>query len=189
MPVPVPPGERRRLLAALAASLALHCMLLASPGPALFQWPKPLPLAARLAMPAVPEASDEEPFPVTQQSPAPATEPPPGIELSPARAEATGAPRDEPASAAPPRREIEAAQARLAQHGFYPPEALAQGIEGEVRVLVRLDAGQRITATQVIAGSGHAVLDQAALRAVRSLGRIEGAGTSTLVLPVIFRLE
>lgn len=79
-------------------------------------------------------------------------------------------------------------QARVAQALFYPPEAVARGLEGEVVVAVEVDASGRIVDASVVAGSGHALLDEAALRAVQRVGRLPGAARRFL-LPVRFRLD
>ncbi|HMW43887.1 MAG: energy transducer TonB [Candidatus Accumulibacter sp.] len=84
---------------------------------------------------------------------------------------------------------VENAQRKLAQHVFYPPEAIARGLEGETRLLLRLDANGRITEVSIAASSGHAILDQAAVRAGRALGRLNWSENRELLLPVVFRLE
>jgi protein TonB len=50
----------------------------------------------------------------------------------------------------------------------YPTQARAQHIEGVVMLLVSVDAGGRVTSASIHQGSGHAVLDRAALEAVHS---------------------
>lgn len=50
----------------------------------------------------------------------------------------------------------------------YPAEARAQRIEGVVMLLVGVDAEGRVTNASIHQGSGHAVLDRAALEAVRT---------------------
>ena len=81
------------------------------------------------------------------------------------------------------------AQRKLLQHVFYPPEAVARGIEGEVRLLVRLDADGRVSEARIAASSGHAILDDAALRAAYAAGRLGGEGVRELILPVVFHLQ
>ena len=46
---------------------------------------------------------------------------------------------------------------------FYPQEAIARGLEGEVLVLIIIDESGRVTAARVEEGSGHTILDDAAL--------------------------
>lgn len=82
-----------------------------------------------------------------------------------------------------------AAQRKLAEHVFYPPEAVAAGIEGEVHLLLTLDAAGRVADAVIASSSGHAALDRAALEAARAMGRLPAAGARELILPVIFRLE
>lgn len=50
----------------------------------------------------------------------------------------------------------------------YPPEARAQRIEGVVLLIVGVDAEGRVTNASVREGSGHGMLDRAALEAVRT---------------------
>ncbi|KAB2938107.1 MAG: energy transducer TonB [Rhodocyclaceae bacterium] len=72
---------------------------------------------------------------------------------------------------------------------FYPPEAVSRGLEGEVRVLLTLDAEGGIMDAQVAAGSGHRLLDIAAVQAALAMGSLPGAGVRELILPVVFRLR
>jgi len=80
------------------------------------------------------------------------------------------------------------AQSALSEHLFYPPEAVARGLEGEVVLLLVLaDSGQLISA-DIARSSGHALLDQAALDAARRIGALPGNPRQTL-FPVSFRLQ
>ncbi len=81
-----------------------------------------------------------------------------------------------------------AQQQRLAEHVFYPPEAVAQGLQGEVRLLLRLDAGGKLVSASVVTSSGHEVLDKAAVSAAYATGVFPGAA-GELLLPVDFRLS
>ena len=81
------------------------------------------------------------------------------------------------------------AQRKLAEHVYYPPEAVAQGLEGEVRLLVSLDESGRIVDVRVASGSGHALLDQAAIRAAYAAGSLGDTGRREVLLPVVFRLK
>jgi len=83
----------------------------------------------------------------------------------------------------------ETAQRKLSEVLFYPPEAVARGLEGEVRVLLTLDGNGAIRDAQVAAGSGHKILDEAAIKAALAMGSLPGAGTRELILPVVFRLR
>ena len=93
---------------------------------------------------------------------------------------------------APPRRlqgsSLRRAHAALSEHLFYPPEAVARGLEGDVILLLTLsDRGQLVSAA-IARGSGHALLDQAALDAARQIGALPGNPRQTL-FPVSFRLQ
>ena len=78
---------------------------------------------------------------------------------------------------------------RLSDTLLYPPQAVQQGLEGEVVVLLELGEGGRILDASVASGSGHAILDDAALRAARRLGGLSPAlAGKALLLPVRFRL-
>lgn len=97
-----------------------------------------------------------------------------------------------PPLVAPPRamrgRSLQRAQTALSAHLFYPPEAIAQGLEGEVILLLTLAEGGRLVSATVARSSGHPVLDQAALNAARRIGALPGNPRQTL-FPVSFRLQ
>lgn len=88
------------------------------------------------------------------------------------------------------RQAVHEVQQRLAQVVLYPPEALEQGLEGEVIVLLDIDARGRVAAASVASSSGHATLDDAALRAVQMIGALSPAvADRTILLPVRFQLR
>jgi protein TonB len=87
------------------------------------------------------------------------------------------------------KREVQSAQRKLSQHLFYPAEAVSRGIEGDVRLLVRLDAAGAIIDVSVAATSGHAILDNAAIRAAYAMGKLGAGEARELIVPVIFRLQ
>jgi protein TonB len=177
---------------ALVLSLALHAVALTLPALTL---PRALRahdtvvtfVTARLEPRATPERS-----------------PPPEVlknTIEPRAPEARAAPK--PPRAAPaakaatprPRPERLAGDAldrtlgELSQTLLYPPEAVRRGLEGEVVVLLELDAAGRIVAASVASGSGHAILDEAAVAATRRLGALGPAlGGKAILLPVRFRL-
>lgn len=176
--------NENRLLLAFAASLLLH-ILPFLPGllPAAKPAPPPAPLQASLRPP-----------------PAPALPPPPPLTLpeqpKPAAAPARPAPEKRPAREKP----LPAAKTwtqAVSQHlrklndagHFYPPEAIARGLEGEVLVLIIIDESGRVTAARVEQGSGHRILDDAALHAVRSLRSLPADAPREALLPVRFRLR
>lgn len=80
------------------------------------------------------------------------------------------------------------AQTALSEHLFYPPEAVAQGLEGEVILLLTLAPGGQLVSAAIARGSGHALLDQAALDAAQRIGALPGNPRQTL-FPVRFRLQ
>lgn len=161
------------------ASLLLHAAVLWPPG---FARPRPAPpppppvLEAVLLAPAL--ATREEP-------PAPATPPTPPAATVPPE---PSFPRKPP----PPRelkgRALDAAMAALSKQDFYPREAIERGLEGDVVVLLSLDEEGAIADAGIATSSGHALLDAAALAAVRRIGRLPGARPQVL-LPVRFRLD
>jgi len=71
----------------------------------------------------------------------------------------------------------------------YPPEAVERGLEGEAMVLLFLDAAGNVVAARLEASSGHAVLDEAALRAARQLRSLPDSAPREALLPVRFRLR
>lgn len=172
---------RLKLHFALALSALLHAVLLAWPRPPAPAAAAPLRLQARLlAAPAAPgapvEAPPAEPLLKDTRSDAAAE--------APAAAPVLRSPR--PAANALAR---EQAQRKLNRHVFYPPEAVERGLEGEVKLRLLLDASGRVVEAAVLAGSGHALLDRAALDAARQIGRVDAGGARELLLPVVFRLE
>lgn len=72
---------------------------------------------------------------------------------------------------------------------FYPQEAIARGLEGEVLVLIVIDENGHVSGARVEQGSGHRILDDAALRAVRSLRSLPADAPREALLPVRFRLR
>jgi protein TonB len=88
-----------------------------------------------------------------------------------------------------PERQLDETLGRLSQTLLYPPEALAKGIQGEVVLLLELGDGGRIVGASVAASSGHAVLDDAALRAAGLMGTLSPTlAGKAILLPVRFRI-
>jgi protein TonB len=81
------------------------------------------------------------------------------------------------------------AHAQIARELLYPPEAIARGLEGEVLVLLVLDASGNAIAARLEATSGHALLDDAAIRAARTLHSLPDSAPREVLLPVRFRLR
>jgi periplasmic protein TonB len=101
------------------------------------------------------------------------------------------------ASAAPPadsprRLAGEAAlkAAEQMQRGLpYPPEAIERGLQGEALVLLFLDQAGNVVAARLESSSGHALLDDAAVRAARGLRALPDSAPREALLPVRFRLR
>jgi protein TonB len=97
-----------------------------------------------------------------------------------------------PRPAAVPRRlegsSLRRAQAALTEHLFYPPQAVARGLEGDVILLLTLGDGGQLVSAAIARSSGHALLDQAALDAAQRIGALPGNPRQTL-FPVSFRLR
>jgi protein TonB len=83
---------------------------------------------------------------------------------------------------------LQRTQSALSKHLFYPPEAVAAGLEGDVVLLLTLTEDGRIAAAEIASSSGHPLLDQAALAAAGQIGVLPGNPHQTL-LPVSFRLQ
>jgi len=173
-----------RLIIALALSLALHGGLfipdifkrqtVAPPRPALQALLRPPPVPEEVpAEPLLKNTLDPEEVPATQAVP---VEPPP---VTP--------PKPMPRKTV--QREARLAQRKLNEHLFYPPEAIARGLEGEVRLILRLGANGEVDDISIAASSGHSILDNAAIKAAYAMGRLTGVTSRELILPVIFRLQ
>lgn len=169
----------RRLLPALAASLALHLALLGLGLPPGKVSPRETPamLSARLLPPATVRPAE----PLLKDTLAEAE--------APRAAPAQPRPADAKSRRPAPRTPEAAAQRKLSEVLFYPPEAVARGLEGEVRLLLTLDGNGTVRDAQVAAGSGHPLLDDAAVRAAFAMGSLPEAGAREVILPVVFRLR
>lgn len=156
---------------ALLLSLCFHALLIAAPSWLTIRPPaKPPAIEVRLLPPAEPVAMAEAvSTEATSATPAPA---PPPIN-APRRLEG---------------RALHRAQAALSKHLFYPPDAVARGIEGEVILLLTLSASGQIESAEIARGSGHALLDQAALDAARHIGALPG-NPRQILFPLGFRLQ
>lgn len=102
------------------------------------------------------------------------------------------APPVSPAPAALPRLEGEAALRaveQLRRELPYPPEAIERGLQGEALVLLFLDASGNAIAARLEASSGHALLDEAAVRAARTLRSLPDSAPREVLFPVRFRLR
>lgn len=82
-----------------------------------------------------------------------------------------------------------AARQKPAEHRFYPPEAIARGLQGEVRLLLILGPAGEVLEARVASSSGHPLLDRAATEAAYALQSLSADGARELILPVIFKLQ
>jgi protein TonB len=177
---------------ALALSLALHAAVIAL-GMQLIapkEWalrPAPAELTVllhdRIAAPDIPVAAPPRLFlPQAPQRNASAVEPTrPGRE-APLLSQ-PGSPQPLSGVAA-----LKAAE-QLARDLPYPAEAIERGLQGEALVLLFLDASGNAIAARLEASSGHALLDEAAVRAARQLRALPASAPREALLPVRFRLR
>jgi len=171
------------LILALALSLALHASLLLPEAFKRSTPPSPPVLQAMLRLPVKPAEVSAEPLlkdTLASAEAPPIVKPPPPPKVQ--------TPRPKPVAKAVPRHEVEAAQRKLSEHLFYPEEAVARGLEGEVRLILTVSDNGRITDVHVGVSSGHAILDKAAERAAWAMGKVNWAYSRELILPVTFRL-
>ena len=97
-----------------------------------------------------------------------------------------------PAAEMRPRLEGEAARhvaEQLRRELPYPPEAIERGLQGEALVLLFLDAAGNAIAARIESSSGHALLDEAAVRAARTLRALPDSAPREALVPVRFRLK
>ena len=81
--------------------------------------------------------------------------------------------------------------ARVAEQATAPGlvELRARGIEGDVRLLLVLNEDGSLADVQIAVSSGHAILDNAAMKAAYAMGRLSGVTAREMILPVSFRLR
>ena len=84
---------------------------------------------------------------------------------------------------------VTTASRQIAEYLLYPSEAIARGLEGEAQVMLFLDEAGNAVAARLELSSGHAILDDAAVRAARSVRSIPGDAPREVLLPVRFRLR
>lgn len=180
------------LILALALSLILHGALLFPPE--FFQrrvTPLPLPPQAlqvevRRKATLQTEVSPEIPLPLFPSEPLlknTLVE-----EVKPSSPEPKPKSNKTPAPKVTTKRDVQVAQRKLSQHLFYPLDAVTQGLEGEVRLILQFDEKGRISSVSIAASSGFAILDQAAVKAAYAMGQT-GTTSRELIVPVIFQLE
>jgi protein TonB len=152
----------------------------------------PKPPAPVAQKPPAPEPVQKPPAPEPKPAaPPPASSPLAAVEPAPRRPLDLSIPQDA-RSRSPERlspQELSETLTRLSETMLYPSEALRRGLEGEVVIMVEIGDGGRILGAEIASGSGHPVLDDAAVRAVRRLGNL-GPTTAhrTILLPVRFRI-
>jgi periplasmic protein TonB len=177
---------------ALVLSLALHAAALTLPALS-------LPRAQRVPDTVVPSITARlEPRAPPERAPPPEVLKNTLEPREPERPRAAPKPRAAPAPKAartrpPPERlageTLDRTLGQLSQTLLYPPEAVRRGLEGEVVVMLELDADGRVVAASVASGSGHAILDEAAVAAARRLGALgPSLAGKAILLPVRFRL-
>ncbi len=182
-----------RFHAALLCSLALHAAALpAAPARAA------APLQARLRPPPLtPAAQEPPPPPPREEAPPPPPEKPASAKPKPEK--------KTPAKPAPARfkeppasfngypvlagNAARSAFSQLARQPLYPPEAIARGLQGEVLLLLFLDANGNVQAARVERSSGQPLLDQAAVGAARQLKALPEGAPREAILPVRFKLD
>lgn len=177
--------KHHRLLLALAVSLLLHLSpLLAGLVPDTQHSPPPPPLQATLRPPSAP------PLPLPPPLFLPDPQKPAAARPAPPRPPAAAPTRKPPPAAATWTQAVNRHFKDLQERGlFYPEDAIARGLEGEVLVLMVIDPSGQVVAARVEQGSGQRILDDAALRAVRSLRTLPADAPREALLPVRFRLR
>ncbi len=180
--------ERQLLVWAFALSITLHTVTMLLPSP--FQKPSVQEvtisiLTARLQ----PREAERPPKPEVREEPAIKSKVEEPMKASITKPRPPPKPKEQKKPEPLAGQQLDDALAQLADKLLYPPEAIRLGLQGETVVLLDIGEGGRIASAVVAGTSGHAVLDQAALRAVRQVGSLSPmlAGRSIL-LPVRFRL-
>lgn len=183
-----PPGWRLGL--SILASLLLH-VAVSWPLNAILKPPVPAPvvmLEAILLEPPVAAAVPEPEPEITEPEPPPVDAPNPVEPPAPPPVAVPPAPTFEPKPPEPQGKLVNPAKAEKIKQEYYPREAIARGLEGDVVVLLVLKPSGAVTGAMVATSSGHAILDEAALTAAMRITNLP-AGLSQLLLPVQFRLD
>ena len=171
----------RRLIIALALSLALHGgLLLPDALKRLTAAPPPAALQATLRLPPRPEPAAAEPLLKNTLD----------GEETPAVAKKLIVPPvpEKPNAKVRPdiKREVQIAQKKLSQYVFYPESARVRGIEGTVYLLLVLSADGTVEDVQIAASSGYPILDNAAAKGAWAVQRLPGVKTGEI--PYTFKL-
>ncbi|MDE2440909.1 MAG: energy transducer TonB [Betaproteobacteria bacterium] len=173
-------STKYRLIAALLLSLCLHGM----------------PILQTILTPAVPLSATPpihaklRPLPIPVEAPSPNLQLP---ESRPPRNEASKPHRQSPPASDTPKTWTQSVRKQLKKLDtagrFYPAEAIARGLEGEALVLLIIDDSGQVVAARIEQSSGHAILDDAALRAARTLKSLPAGDPRQTILPIRFRLK
>jgi protein TonB len=168
---------------ALVISIALHALVIAAPvlrGKLQSQAPLTVSLREPLPVPAPQDPAPEPPrLILPEKKPTPSTAAPP---LEPV-ARVTTTPQRLSGQAA------RIAGEQMVRELLYPVEAIERGLQGEALVLLFLDESGNALAARLEESSGHAVLDDAAVRAARTLRALPSSAPREALLPVRFRLR
>lgn len=78
---------------------------------------------------------------------------------------------------------------QLQRELLYPREAIERGLQGEALVLLFLDQAGNAVAARIESSSGHELLDDAAVRAARTLHALPDSAPRDVLLEVRFRLR
>jgi len=82
----------------------------------------------------------------------------------------------------------------FALHFYYPRIAIKRGWQGEVKISLRIESDGHLTRVRLLNGSGHSLLDKAAMASIGKVQLLSSAialldgQTMDLVLPVEYRL-
>lgn len=179
-----------RLPLALIASLLLHSLpwLLDQKSPPKPAPPPPPALTAKLTPPPSPQPIAPPPPELILPEPpkSKAITPPP----APAQAERPKL-KEKPSHTVKTWNQAIAQQLKQLneRNQYYPQEAIAKGLQGEVLVLVIIDENGNITAARIEESSGHSLLDEAALRNVKTIRSLPADAPRQALLPLRFRLH
>jgi protein TonB len=189
--------------ACLVSFLAHAIVIVASPGPT-----RVSPILPTLQVQISAPMPEHKPLPQAQPAPQPA--PPQPTRAQPDRIKAPEKPPKKksgtnkpqaPRKASTPARSEKSAlplpdartraqiARQLAQEMPYPLAAIAQGQQGDVRLLILTDEQGRIISATIIEGSGFPLLDEAARKAARRLAPLPQLKRRSFTLRVPFRLR
>ncbi len=172
---------------------------------------EPPPKSRERAKTPEPPSEPEPPPPEPEHAPEPEPEPPPVAPTAPPEPTPPTLPERRPSPA--PEREPEPSpirrptkadfrayaqnmRASFLRHRRYPPAALRMGLEGVAKVKLTVDRrGRLVGEPSLVASTGHAVLDEEALRVVRVAAPFAPLPENTekdemvFVIPIDFRIQ